>query len=280
MPGKGRRPPQVEESRPGDSFGDSEVAEAYLHRPDYADAIYRRLVEISPGHRSLLDLGCGTGKIARRLAGYFESVTALDASGPMLRIAALQCAVNPHRISWIQGLAEEVPFAGAPFDLVVAGASIHWMDHARVFPKLLGSVASDHVFAVVDGDGPHEPPWQTQWNSFLAQWIYELKGEVFEPDNPDSAFAQKMNSYRRWLNVAGELIVVAEPIRQRVEHFIACQHSRDTFTRARLGGRLGRFDAQLRAMLMPYAREGVISYRVGSKLVWGTIRHEPDDGGT
>lgn len=260
----------------GRSFEDERVAEAYRHRPDYAPGIYHKLVEVAPGFQSLLDLGCGTGKISRRLSEHFRSVTAMDASEPMLRIASTQEAANPDRIIWIQGLAEEAPFEGAPFDLVVAAASIHWMNQAVVFPKLLRSVGSDHVFAVVDGDGPGNPPWQAEWDAFLAYWIYELKGEAYEPWRVDSGFTRRMNSYRKWLHVAGEVEALSDPVCQHIEDFITCQHSRDTFAPARLGSRLALFDQELRALLAPYAdKGGALSYSVQSTLVWGTIRREP-----
>lgn len=265
----------VQMRRPGESFEDAEVAEAYLHRPDYALGVYRKLLEVSLGHRSLLDLGCGTGKISRRLSGQFQSVTAIDPSREMLRVASTQDAASPDRITWIQGLAEEAPFHGAPFDLIVAAASIHWMNHAVVFPKLLRHVDADHIFAAVDGDGPYNPPWQAEWDSFLAHWIYELKGEAYEPNRPDSAFQRWMNSYRSWLDVVGEIAVISEPICHRIEDFIACQHSRDTFAPGKLGSRLARFDEEMHATLAPYVEDGVLSYSVISNIVWGTIRHEP-----
>ena len=261
--------------RPGQSFEDAEVAQAYLHRPDYADAVYRKLLDVSPRHVNLLDLGCGTGKIARRLAAHFQSVTAIDPSSAMLRIAATQEPSSVRNITWVRGLAEDVPFDGGPFDLVVAAASIHWMNHAVVFPKLLSSVSADHVFAVVDGDGAVDPPWQPEWDEFLGRWIYELKGEVYEPTRPDSAFAQRMNGYREWLDVAGESAALSEPVCQRVEDFIACQHSRDTFAPVKLHGRLRQFDEQLARLLEPHAVDGLLRYCVESNVVWGTIRSTP-----
>lgn len=264
-------------TRPGESFEESEVAEAYLHRPDYASGVYRSLLEINPAHGSLLDLGCGTGKIARRLSADFQSVTALDPSSEMLRVAASQDAGDAGRIKWIHGLAEEAEFEGAPFDLVVAAASIHWMDHAVVFPKLLRAVSPGHVFAVVDGDGPRDPPWQADWDSFLADWIHELKGEPYEPHDPDGAFLKRMNSYRRWLNISGEVTELSEPVHQSIDSFIACQHSRDTFVPSRLGARLDHFDQELRTLLQPYVNEGMLTYSVQSRLVWGTIRDDPSD---
>ena len=261
--------------RHGQSFEDAEVAEAYLHRPDYADGVYRKLIEISPRHVNLLDLGCGTGKIARRLSAHFNSAIAIDPSEHMLRVAATQQPSDVRNITWVRGLAEDVAFEGGPFDLVVAAASIHWMNHAVVFPKLLSAVGTDHVFAAVDGDGALDPPWQPAWDEFLEYWIYELKGEAYEPERPDSAFAVRMNRYREWLDVSGEMTAASEPISQRVEDFIACQHSRDTFAPSKLGARLREFDQHLARILEPYAIDGMLIYAVESKLVWGSIRVYP-----
>lgn len=256
----------------GDSFSDARVAQAYLHRPDYADGIYRKLIDISPGSSSLLDLGCGTGKISRRLCTRFDTVTGVDPSEQMLRVAMTQQSGDRSNILWIHGRAEDAPFRGHPFDLIVAGASIHWMDHATVFPKLLAHAKDGCVFAAVDGDGAFDPPWRDRWDEFLTHWIYELNGDAYQPDQPDSAYARRMNGYRSWLNVSGEEPFLSGPISQRVEDFIMCQHSRATFAPARLGERIQEFDCQLADVVEPHAVGGVLTYTIQSRVVWGTIR--------
>lgn len=258
--------------RPGESFEDREVARLYVHRPDYPTPVYDRLIEQSPGRESLLDLGCGTGKVARRLALVFQRVTGLDASGEMLEVARTLPGGQAGNISWVRGLAETAPLDGAPFDLIVAAASIHWMDHAVVFPRLRSAARENHVFAVVDGDGAHEPPWQAAWDEFLARWIHHLKGEHYEPHRPDSPHAAKMNRYRDWIDQAGEVAVISPPVSQAVPDFVACQHSRDTFAPYRLGPRMTEFDGELTELLTPHAVGGRLSYSVRTTLTWGRIR--------
>ena len=261
--------------RPGHSFEDTSVAGFYAHRPEYPRQIFDKLIEISPGRSSLLDLGCGTGKIVRGLAPHFASVTGLDASREMLRVAQAQPTRSVHNITWICGLAETAELTGEPFDLVVAAASIHWMDHAVVFPRLRAAVGPEHVFAVVDGDGAFEPPWQDAWDRFLERWIFELKGEAYEPRNPNSSFATHMSRYRDWVGVAGELEVVSDPIAQSVDGFIACQHSRETFAPSKLGVRMREFDEELARILQPYEENGTLTYTVKTRLTWGSILPRP-----
>ena len=84
-----------------------------------------RLVRVRPGNRAL-DLCCGTGDIALRLAQAGAETTGLDFSPQMLEIAALRSPpaeagrpVNtPH---FIQGDAQQLPFPDASFDVVTVG---------------------------------------------------------------------------------------------------------------------------------------------------------------
>ena len=71
-----------------DVFEDPGVVEYYRYRPDYPDALLRRLSDIAPAHEALLDLGCGPGKISRQLAAEFRHVDAVDASAEMLGLGA------------------------------------------------------------------------------------------------------------------------------------------------------------------------------------------------
>ncbi len=257
--------------RRGQSFEEADAAEHYRHRPEYAPGIYEKLIELSPGHDHLLDLGCGTGKIARNLCGSFKRVTAIDASANMLSVARDLQQSAYSNIDWLCGLAETVELPRGPYDLIVAAASIQWMDHAVLFPRLAGQVGPDHVFAVVDGDGAHEPPWQSSWDGFLEKWIFEIKRERYEPDRKDSDFARYMTRYRDWIDIQGEFSAT-HVVSQTIEGFVSCQHSRDTFTTSRLGERLTEFDDELRTLLTQHADDNVLTYTVRSQLEWGTIR--------
>lgn len=155
--------------RPGESFEDVDVVNCYAHRPPYPNDIYSRIVELSPARHSLLDLGCGLGKIARRLSPIFRSITAIDASRSMLKMGRRSPGGGAVNISWVEGLSEEASYSGESFDVVVAAESIHWMDHARLFPRLRQHVPDHHLFVVAEGDGAFNPPWQSEWEMFLAK---------------------------------------------------------------------------------------------------------------
>jgi ubiquinone/menaquinone biosynthesis C-methylase UbiE len=218
-----------------------------------------------------LDLGCGTGKIALPLSRYFDHVTAVDPSEAMLAVARSLVEESTTNINWIGEPAETANFSGHPYDLVVAGASIHWMDQEVVFPRLLEVVRGNHLFAVIEGDGAYEPPWQQDFHDFLKYWIFELKREQYEPQSAHSAHRKFMTRYRQHVDITGEYWVTSETINQKLSDFILCQHSRDTFAPSKLGARIRQFDAELESILRPFAVEDRLSYRVRTSMTCGTI---------
>jgi ubiquinone/menaquinone biosynthesis C-methylase UbiE len=73
------------------------------------------------GERAL-DVGCGTGIVARRAAKRIApkgKMAALDLSPGMLAVARAAAAREGAAVEWHEGRAERLPFADASFDLVL-----------------------------------------------------------------------------------------------------------------------------------------------------------------
>lgn len=255
--------------RVGASFEDPAVVENYLYRPSYPVGVYEKLLSIAPGRNCLLDLGCGPGKISRQLSEHFHEVVAVDPSRSMIDLARRLERGNASNIRWVVGLAEDYDGAGhhSP-DLIVAAASIHWMDHNRLFPRLKSLASDAHQVAIVSGDTPFQPPWAEDWKSFLAKWVPIATGGKFDHDGKQ----EKRSEYKSFLDVDGTEFFLSKPMTQNVDDFIRCQHSRDTFAPSHLGETLPRFDIELRELLTPYAEDQSLRFSVGSEVVWGTIK--------
>jgi len=74
-----------------------------------------------PGER-VLDVGCGTGIVARHVAsllGASGTVTGLDLSSNMLTVARAVANREALTIEWREGNAEQLPFPESSFDLVL-----------------------------------------------------------------------------------------------------------------------------------------------------------------
>jgi SAM-dependent methyltransferase len=76
-----------------------------------------------PGRRTL-DVGCGEGRIARRLAALGHRVVGIDGSPAM----ATAAATHPERAPVAVADAAHLPFADRSFDLVVAFMVLHDVD--------------------------------------------------------------------------------------------------------------------------------------------------------
>lgn len=82
-----------------------------------------------PG-QEVLDLGTGTGTLARQLAARGARVSALDPSPKLLAEATRLSEAAGLKIAFREGRAEAPPFDDAAFDLVIAGQCWHWFDRA------------------------------------------------------------------------------------------------------------------------------------------------------
>lgn len=89
------------------------------------------------GHESLIDIGCGDGKItdqiAARLAG--GSVVGIDSSESMITLAA-QSFQRPNLAFFVMDAAQ-IALPGRRFDVAFSNAALHWVpDHRAVLQTL------------------------------------------------------------------------------------------------------------------------------------------------
>jgi len=100
-----------------------------LHH-DIADRALDLVLATSPRPARVLDVGCGTGYLLRRLAGRVPKaleLAGLDAAPAMIETA--QALATDSRIRFATGTAEELPYPEQTFDLVVSTTSFdHWAD--------------------------------------------------------------------------------------------------------------------------------------------------------
>lgn len=92
-----------------------------------------------PGAR-VLDLGTGTGSLARLFAQHGCEVTGVDIAGPLLEQARRLDREAGVESAYVEGPAEATGLPGGAFDVVSAGQCWHWFDRpaaAREVARLL-----------------------------------------------------------------------------------------------------------------------------------------------
>jgi SAM-dependent methyltransferase len=133
------------------------------------------------GVRTILELGCGTGNDAARLAGEGYSVTAIDLSGEAIEHA--QARFGSMVRFAVADMTQRLPFADAGFDAVMSNVAMHMFPDAvtrAVFAEVgrlvrPGGLFLFHVNALEDR--PLRARWQPA-RELEADYVAEESGQT------------------------------------------------------------------------------------------------------
>jgi SAM-dependent methyltransferase len=105
-----------------------------------------RMVELGDLRgRRVLDVGCGTGRLAIALAhGFAAKVWGIDASPEMLAVAR----EKEPGIGWKIACAESLPFRDGWFERAVTSLVIHHLDRPRAFGEVRRVLQDDGRFVI------------------------------------------------------------------------------------------------------------------------------------
>ncbi len=249
-----------------EAFKDGQVVSAYRHRPPYPAQVFTILAElISEEPRVVLDVGAGSGDLARHLVERVERLDAVDPSARMIAAGRrLPGGQHPH-LHWIQGLVEDVAL-NPPYALITAGSSIHWTDWPRAFPRFRQLLTPGGVLALVYRN-ILAMPWSAEFQQIRARYSTRTGG---------SANAVLELEKRGWFRRQGERKSQPALFMQSIDDFIAGLHSRSHLTRERLGEqRADEFDQQVRRLLLSHHSDGWLPLQVIGTVTWGQPQATP-----
>ena len=242
-------------------FQDQSVVDRYHLRPTYPPEIFTLLNPLVVDEpRTVLDVGCGTGNVARPLANSVERVDAVDRSLPMLSRARTLPGGDSPKIRWLHGWAEDVE-TQPPYALVTAGESLHWMDWGVVLPRFAREVSSHGVLAIVYlVDQP--VPWGEGYLQIVQRFTNNPTYVPFD-------WIAELEKYQLFQQL-GERKTAAVSVRQTVEDYVAAQHARSSLSLETMTAeQAAQFDTQMQALLLPFAQDGLLTLSVVGGLTWG-----------
>jgi ubiquinone/menaquinone biosynthesis C-methylase UbiE len=143
------------------SFGS--VAEAYDRgRPSYPREAAAWLAGAEPV--TVLELGCGTGKLTAELVAIGHDVHATDPDTEML--AVLERRLPDVRRS-VAG-AEEIPLPDRSVDVVVSAQAFHWFDLDRALPEIARVLKPGGRLALVWNQRDERIPWVKRLGAIIG----------------------------------------------------------------------------------------------------------------
>ena len=247
------------EMRHADAFLDPGVVRAYRHRPPYPESLIERLAGLASASNGIvLELGCGTGELARRLAPRVTSVEAVDPSAAMIVAGRAERGGNAANLAWTTSTAEAYAYASC-YALMICAESLHWMDRSAIYARAREHLAPDGAFAIVGRI--EKAPWDDEFRALIP--VYSLHQD-WSPVSRDDLLGFGA------LSVVEEFATPFAPHRTTVDDYVELQHSRAAFARHRMTpGRAEEFDAAVRRMLAPHASDGSIEYGAAANVIWG-----------
>ena len=120
----------------------------------------------------ILDLCCGAGQTTRFLVQGSQRVTGLDVSPVALQRAAQQVP----QATYVEGLAQDLPFADNRFDLVHTSVALHEMNSeelSQIFQEVYRVLKPEGVFAFIDFHQPTNLLFKPPLTVFM--WLFETE---------------------------------------------------------------------------------------------------------
>ncbi len=242
-------------------FQHQSVVDRYHLRPTYPPQTFELLNDLIVGvPRVVLDVGCGTGNVARPLSAYAERVDAVDKSLPMLTRARTLPGGDSSKIRWLHGRVEEVEFE-PPYALITAGESLHWMDWGVVLPRFTRLLMLHGVLAIV-----YVVDQSVPWYEGYLQIVKRFSTNPTYVPIDWIAELEKYHLFRK----LGERNTEPVFVRQTIEDYIASQHARSSLSlESMTPDHAAQFDTQMQALLLPFVHDGMLTLPIVGGITWG-----------
>lgn len=151
------------------------TGEYWNHNVHYQRVI---LAAVPTGCQAAIDVGCGDGMLACKLATRCSAVTGIDKDERIIEAARARRQATP-AVSFVQGDFLTYPFADASFDFVCANTALHHMDFTAALTTVARILKPGGRLAIVGLSNNGSPAdWVIGAAGIPANlWYKRTKGE-------------------------------------------------------------------------------------------------------
>jgi SAM-dependent methyltransferase len=159
------------------------------HRAGFPKELFDRLAAMGVGRsgQCLLDLGTGTGTLARGFARRGASVVGVDPSEPMLVEARRMTKADGVQVDYRVGRAEDIDAPDRSFDVVSAGQCWHWFDRPAAAAECVRVLVPGGALAICYFD----------WLPLPGNVVAATEALILE-HNPEWPLAGGLGMYPLW----------------------------------------------------------------------------------
>ncbi len=236
------------------------IARYHLRLPYPRETFDFLLSLITSTPRVVLDVGTGTGELARQLVEHVDRVDAVDCSAAMLEKGrTLPQGMHPH-LHWMCGRIEDVQLT-PPYSLILAGDSAIWLDWEIVFPRFAALLAPQGCVAMLERR-ELPAPWQDELQALIRRYS-TIK---HYPALDIVATLEQAHLFAK----AGEKETAPVTTRQSITDYIASFHSRSSLSLDYMPPEdAAAFDQGLRALVEPWSHEDELELQTVAWIIWG-----------
>ncbi len=190
------------------------------HRSGYPDSFYDVLTALGIGRpeQAILDLGTGTGVLARAFARRGARVTGVDIADNQIAMARMLTALEGLDIAFQVAAVEDADFPDTSFDVISAGQSWLYFDQSVTIPKALrllkpdGCIVLTHLLWL-----PLQDPIAQQSEALVLQHNPDWKGAGYTGEVPPIlAWTREHFELRAFLMLYEPLAFTRESWRGRI----------------------------------------------------------------
>jgi SAM-dependent methyltransferase len=227
------------------------------YREPYPPAFFKKVAQhiALSGDEVLLDVGCGPAQLAIGFAPYVKCCTGIDPEAAMIATATVAAAEAGVDLSLIHSRLEDFSLAGT-FDIVTIGRTLHWLDRNTALP-VLERITSHSARILICGASTvdtSETPWMKPYDDVRHSYATHNHDKRDRIDGKawfeGSCFSELATTS------------VTESRQTTIPALIGRALSRSYTSPVILGDSRPAFEAEITAVLQPFARNGLLQEQI------------------